>query len=245
MALYDTAGAVISDAALELGLGEVSDAFGSSDANVVRLRGLLKSAGRQLFLENTWLQQHREHVFTTDGSVSYALPDDFSRMLDQTGWNRTMRLPALPASPQEWQFLSAVTTGVIFTVFFRPADGVLKVWPTGSSGMVIAFEYASRYWVRSSGSVLVDKDAPSANDDTIFLDALLAVKALKLAFMRATGFDTTAAQGELDQALAAVKSAGISSAPKLTLNKETTGLRLLDGANAPAAGYGLDGGGLF
>lgn len=221
MALYDTAANVINDAAVELGLGAVSDPYAETDENFVQLRYLLKTLGRELFLRNGWLQGQREHVFVTDGSASYALPADFDRMIDQTGWSRTDMRPVLPATPQEWQYLQATMNGTVLTVIFRPFDLTLKIWPTSSTGVTVAFEYLSRYWIRATASAAPDKDFPTANDDVIHLDALLAVKGLKLSFLRSKGFDTTAAQGELDSVLDGSKSARSNAAPVLNITHDS------------------------
>lgn len=247
MALYDTAANIISDVAVEVGLGAVSDAFASTDANVAQLRSLLKSTGRAMVLRHAWLQQRKEYSFTTSGSGTYSLPADFQRMVDQSGWNRTNRRPLQPASPQEWQYLKAALGGTVYSVLFRPHDSTLELWPQPDpSGETVAFEYMSRYWVQSSGATSPDKDAPTANGDTVKLDVQLATRALKLAFLRAKGFDTTAAQQEFEEAFDSVASANAGAAPVLSLAGPPLAEKLLDMTNAPATGFGLDGdGGLF
>lgn len=63
---YDTAGEIIKDAALELGLGTLTtDPYGSLDPNIQQLCGLLKSGGRKLVFARDWTYLVQEHVFVT------------------------------------------------------------------------------------------------------------------------------------------------------------------------------------
>src|SRR5690348_10170041 len=110
---WPTAQSVIVQAALELGLiqsdqdlGE--DAYTSTDPNVAQLRAFLKKVGRNLVDEFQWEQLRAEWSITTLGNVlhprtgAYAMPPDWRGMRDQSGWNRTQRLPmGGPLSEQE------------------------------------------------------------------------------------------------------------------------------------------------
>ena len=217
MATFDTVANVVSKCAIELGLGAVSDVFGSTDENVIQLRTLLESAGRQLVKETRWLQTTREHTFATTAATSYNLPSDYARMVDGTGWNRTQRLPIRPVSPTEWQFLQAGVITAATAVLFRPNTSTLSVWPTSNTGDTMAFEYISTFWVRSSGAPSPDLDAPAANTDTIHIDSLLIQKALRLAWVRAKGFDTTTAQDEYDAAYKAAQGLNAGAARTLSV----------------------------
>lgn len=159
MGRYATAGEIINRAARELGLQPVADPFASSDPNFLQLIGLLTSIGQELAMQHEWPQLIAEKVITTiAGKSDYELPQDFLEMVNQTGWNRSTRLPVGgPLSPSEWQYLKAALTGVVFNVLFRTSAvntsgrvfaEAMRLFPTpGSSGIVIAFEYRSRNWV--------------------------------------------------------------------------------------------------
>lgn len=221
MPLYDTVANVVSDAAAELGLGTVSDVFASTDANVVQLRTLLKSTGRKLGKLRRWRQLVKEHTFlTTSGEDTYTLPAGFVSMVDQSGWNRTQRMPLNPLEPQAWQYLEAGGIGLTLTAYFRPRDLTLQLWPASPpAGETIAFEYVSRYWVAVAATPTVGtKDAPTLNTDVLLFDVSLLVPALKVAFLLAKGFDSTAAQAEFDAALGMEASANVGAAPVLSLN---------------------------
>jgi hypothetical protein len=219
MALFDTAGNIVNSAAIEIGLSSVSNVYTSTDANFIQLRTLLESLGSELLHERQWTHLISEYTFpTVQGISTYALPADFHNMIDQTWWNRTNRLPVGgPLSAQEWQYLKARLVGVVFTVLFRPLQGNLIIYPDTNTpgGYTIAFEYLTNNWVVTSGGAATD--TPTADTDTIRFDKLLLRRGLKLAFLKAKGFDTTAAQREYDITLEQIKSFDAPS-PILSLN---------------------------
>jgi hypothetical protein len=168
---WPTAQTVLAQAAVELGLvGSPDDlgdnAYDSTDSNIVQLRALLKKAGRDLVDEYDWEQLRAEWAITTlagDFGVDaaqrtgvYVLPKDWHAMLPQTGWNRTNRLPMGGAlSEQEWQYLASRLTGVVWTILFKPRQGMVWLYPSTSTpaGQEIVFVYKSENWVRPSALV--------------------------------------------------------------------------------------------
>ena len=311
MAAFDTAANIINDAAVEIGLSAVTDPFTSQDANFAQLVKLLKSCGRELVQARNWTYLRKEYSFTTTTNKSiYPLPADFLRMYDQSGWNRTNRLPlGGPLSAQEWQYLKARLVGVVFTVLFRPVNRTIQLYPDTSTpgGYVIAFEYGTSYWVQSptgtnttasawsgatvyavgdtvrhaatgsgfwtvlyaagvvgaaspattnpspsigdsvtdSGGTIwsynetVTLDAPIAATDVIWFNPLLVVRALKLAFLKAKGLDTTAAEQDYAATLNAVM--GMDN-PGKVLNLNRTSMDpstvMVGGQSVPITGFG-------
>lgn len=293
---FSTAGTLINRAAVEVGLTAVSDPYASTDQNFIQLCGLLQSLGDELWRQGRWQQMQQVYTFTTDAGVArYDLPADFGTMIDQTGWNRTNRLPlGGPLSPQEWEYLKAFQSGVVFTILFRPINQQLWFLPDDAipADFVVAFEYLSRFWVIpterqgtsgpwSDGISVTTSDyftnggntyvatstgttgdsgptgtgigisdggvtwdyveawgavAPTTKDDLILYDPLLVVRGLKLAFLKAKGFDTAIAQDEFDTILEAAK-ADDAAAPVLSLNQSTEGYLLSD-KNVPITGFG-------
>ena len=246
MALYDTALNILSDTAVELGLGAVSDPYGSTDANIVQLRGLLKRVGRNLAKKRAWKQLLKEHTFSTTGTASYNLPADFGAMVDQTGWDRTNDSPLSVVTPQEWQYLQATGTDFALRVLFRTYDLTLKVHPASTTGSTIAFEYLSRYWVAASGGTTGTKDAPTANTDNILFEPDLIVPVLKYAWKKEKGFEASGAFEDAQLAYNDAAGANAGASPVLPLNAEDDCVRFLDMGNAPSTGFGFDGvGGLY
>lgn len=185
-----------------------------------------------------------------DGSVtwtntgfanSYPLPAGFSNMLDQTGWNRTTRLPlGNPLNAQQWQYLKGRQQGVVFNVLFRPDDDTIRLYPdTDPAGLqTIAFEYISRFWVSTVGSQEVtNADAPTKQSDIIFFDPLLATRRLKLDWLQAKGFAAQAAMDDYETVLEQVMNAD-GSAPLVNLRGGQQFDPLIGTANLPITGFG-------
>ena len=296
-----TAGDIINRAAVEVGLSPVSDPYSSTDPNIVQMRYLLDSLGREIVHTRKWNLLRRERVFTTvAGQAYYPLPEDFHEMLNQTWWNRTNRLPVGgPLSPQEWQYLKARLVGVVFNVLFRPQQGMIELYPDTNTpgGYEIAFEYQSEWWVKnpvgawagsttylrgtvvsndgnayvcqtagtsaSSGGptgtdiqiadgscvwdfvstmdyLIATSDEPTDSDSIIVFDPLLMIRGLKLAFMKAKGFDTTALQQDFNRTLDSVKG---HDSPAPTLSASARGIGglwdpLIGGQSTPITGFG-------
>lgn len=139
----------------------------------------------------------------TGRASDYALPSDFSNMVDQTGWNRTNRLPlGGPINSQMWQYLKGRTQGIVFNVAFRFADNILRLYPDTDppGGYNVVLEYVSSWWVSPTGGTVPTTDAPTANSDVIYFDQLMMMRRLKVDWLKAKGFDTTNAQQQLDEA---------------------------------------------
>lgn len=369
MSNYASALEIISDTAAELGLGEVNDAYGSTDANIVQLRGLLKSAGRKLVYERDWTYLLAEYDFTTvplwtkstgytdglnlddwiaglacsagqqirntsvspariyrlvggtslitaaqgfgpqgtdqsivdggciwayqndvpvsdpglaqnvvanglykytctgfgasgligpqgttlggvetDGTAQwknsglasqYPLPPGFSNMIDQTGWDRSTRLPlGGPVLPQAWQYLKGRQQGVVFSLLFRTDDDTIQLYPDNNppGGRNIAFTFISRFWVAPFGSTVPAADAPTINTDVILFDPLLITRRLKRDWLMGKGFDYTAAEDEYQSTLESAMNAD-GSAPVLSL-RGGGGTPLLGIGNIPFTGFG-------
>lgn len=152
---YETALTIISDAAAELGLGAVSDAFGSTDANVVQLRSLLKSVGTKVRKARAWKQLQQQYTLYTSTNVGrYTLPADYGRFIPGTAWNRTNRVPVPNVTPQEFEGLKARVGAVVYNVLFRVLQGNFQLYPDNSTqgSWVLAFEYVSSFWARPAAT---------------------------------------------------------------------------------------------
>lgn len=245
MALYETIGSIISDAGVELGLAPLASsgasAHSNTDPNFVLLWRLAKRVGRQLTLERDWVQLRAEHSFTTTTDVEYNLPTDFSRMVDQTGWNRTQDRRLHPSGEQLWQYLKATSSSGMLSFIFLPKHLTIEVWPQPAvAGETIAFKYQSRYWAWNGvGTATPNLSEPAAGSQYALFDPTLFVPALKLAYCRARGFDSVAAEEEYRAAFNAVASANVIAAPVLPIGPRHDSAHLVDEHNLPETGYGL------
>lgn len=234
---YGTVLEICNDVAEAEGLGTQTAIYASVDPNIVQLRALLKQEGRRLAMEREWKQLVTEHAFSTvSGTAAYALPADFSRMANQTAWNRTTDRRFVPFGAQAWQYLKATSLGSALMAIFRPRAATFEIHPAPSAVEAIAFEYLSNYWLASSGSIVGDKDKPTADTDTVLLDPALVVAALRLAWRKAKGFDATAALADYERTFAL--SAGANAGPAPTLRLDRPGSDDWMRLNVPETGYG-------
>jgi hypothetical protein len=238
----ETAGQIINDALVELGLSAVSDPYADTDPNVAQMCALLKSTGRML-IDDPWTVLRTEYSFVTvQGTSTYALPADFDAMLDQTGWNRTNQLPlGGPISAQMWQYLKARQTGVVFTVLFRPLGDTIYIYPDNPTpgGYTIAFEYQSENWIEVPGiPTNTFRSYPTESTDIVRLDSNLVSRALKVSWLRAKGFDSSAAYEDYRRVYANARGAD-SFVPILSLNGPRVLEPLLGQQNIPITGYGF------
>lgn len=247
MAAFETVGVLVSDAAELLGLGPIGNVYASTDPNVAQLRQLLKTVGRRLVERCAFLQSVKEHTLvTTADTNAYPLPADFLSLVDGSGHNRTLIQEMRPVAAREWQGMKARQALPLWQTAFRVRESTLELWPQPPvSGTTLAFEYRSRFWVRTEGQAAPDKDAPSANGDVVHLEAELVKAALRWGFKRLKGFDSTAEQEDFREAFASASERAVGSAPVLRLGGSATGDRLLDNSNAPVSGVGFDAVGLF
>jgi len=326
MAKFETVASIVSDAAVELGLGAVSSPVTSTDPNVVQLLALLKRLGRKLVKHRNWTQLRGQcQLNTTDGVTNdqgemvFRLPSDFLTMVDQAGWNRSTTQPLAVVGAQRWQAMHADGTVGVLTATFRPAESLVAFYPAPSASQAIVFEYRSRFWVSGetngrwlsdvssasewdfeagvvlgdiayrdlairehwiclqdgttdalvaltgTGSNILDgttrwayinpdltaagtppldddgnilvltADEPATNSEVLMLEASLLVAGLKLEFLKAKGFDTTAALDDYREALRLAESTDQTAAPVLSVGGDCPPVL---GASVPETGFG-------
>jgi hypothetical protein len=202
----DTAGTVINDALLELGLvpAALADPFTSTDPNVVGIRAHLKALGRELAAMRPWTHLQLEHSFATEASVdTYALPAGFLSLSPSTEWNYTNALPLGPVGAPDWQALKASGAVNTVNVVYRVLGGSLRVHPVPSGVQTLSYEYLSAYWVQPEGGDVPTSDTPTATNEVLWFDGPLLSRGLKVRFLEAKGFDSTAARNAYEMALAA------------------------------------------
>jgi hypothetical protein len=239
---WDTAASIISDALLELGLIKVavSDPFASTDQNVLQANALLKSLGQELLRDYEWTHLGEEHTFPTVASTdSYALPSDFARYSNGTGWNRTQELPLVgPVDKRQWQALKARSnTGAVSKVF-RIWQDEMWLHPTPSTADTIAFEYVSKRWVALTGAASPTKEAPTVNSDELWFDRQVLVTGLKWKHRLAKGQESSGFQADFLRAVTRAQG-GDGASPVLSMTGPSPGVdRMLDDANIPDTGYG-------
>jgi len=184
---------IIQQTSRELGIPKPTAAFSAIDISTQQLVALLNAAGSELILYYNWEALTSEWdvpiVIDTD---NYALPSDFSHLIDQTQWDRTNRWPLLgPKSAQEWQWLKGGLLSSGPRIRYRLRGERFWLHPAPSTELDIRLEYIRNTWIETgNGSGLFV--SLITNDGNIpVLDFWLLVKYLKYKFWSAKGFDTT------------------------------------------------------
>lgn len=236
---WDTAANVLNDAALELGLvtAEVADPYGETGQHWVQLRQLLKAVGQDLARDFAWSHLQTAYTFpTANGQAAYALPSDFSRLVDGTCWNRTQaRRLSGPVNAQEWEALQGGAVSGLLDKAFRLYGGNFNLYPTPTAAETLAYEYVSANWVSETGQTSPTSEAPDEASDILYLERRLLVCALKLAFLRQKGFPSDAAQDDFERALARAQG-GDGAAAELRVGGGS--VFPLGRFNVPDTGYG-------
>lgn len=236
---------IINRAAVELGLVPAADPFSSEDMNFVQLKHLLNTAGEELAQAYDWEFLVKSHQILTqaDDSGDYDLPTDFLYMLNQTGWERSRRVPLFGAlSAQDWTYLQGrkLASKTIYASF-RIQQGKFTIYPNPvPEGLDINFEYQSKNWaVQSPNANPVPVDAVSEASDLILYDKVLISRYLKVKYLEAKGFDSAKAQDDFYQQFAFVTGKE-KGAEILRAGGRGRGFPYLDGnRNTPDTGYGM------
>lgn len=203
MPRYSTATDILNRTALEVGLVPVTDPVSDPDEAFVQLTGLLSSAGQEMVELHPWQILTNVFEFTTAPSDSgtYDLPEDFSYMIDQTGWDQTNRVAVGgPLSAQDWSYLvgrDLVSQSIYAS--FRLVDGKFDLFPQPPpQGLKIRFEYIGRNWVTEAGQDNPNQDTIKKGSDIVNYEPILIIKFLKCKFLEAKGFDPSSARMEFE-----------------------------------------------
>ena len=239
MPTSDTANDIINTVAVEVGLNPSADPFADADDNFVQMRYLINSCIKQLVRMYDWEFLTKEHAIavTSGGASEFALPTDFVRMIDQTGWERLNRNPIKSMTSQEWQYLKGRDlVSETIHVKFRLQNGTFNIYPSPpTSDLSIAFEYVSNSAVETVGAVRIKQ--VSAGGDIPLFDGYLLERLLKVKFLQARGFDSTTAEVDLIEAYDQI-TAGDKSASILNMGNSGMGTPLLNAYNTSDTNFG-------
>jgi hypothetical protein len=192
-------------------------------------------------MKREWAQLNQYYTFTTvQGQSLYPLPSGFGRIINDTIWNITNRLPVPgPLTPEEWSYLKARLVGVTFNVLFRQYQQQIQLFPdTDTPGdWELAYEFTSRNWLQTASASAPDKTEPDANSDVVWFDPTVVTLGCVLRFQQAHKMATAASQDAYDVALQdAMDDDG--GAPDLRLDSLGRDLALIGERNIPLTGFG-------
>lgn len=240
MPRYTTANDIISRAAVEVGLGPITDAVSGTSEQSIQLKGLLDGAGQELVELYDWQQLNKEWLFNTiEGQSDYPLPEDFSRMNNQTGWDLTNQVPVGgPLTPQDWSyFVGRELISQNIYISFRLDSDFFKIYPSPPTpGLNLRFEYTSRYWVKpASGD---NTETIQNGSDVILYDPILMIKFLKCKWLESKSMDASSARMEFDNLFEA-RTSGNKGAQKLNAGSVRRGINYINPwLNGPDTNYG-------
>lgn len=167
--------------------------FGSTDAQVIQMRGLLNEELDDLVVRDNFAPLQRECVFTTvnaelQGLLSVLLPngDTMWKVCLGTFFNRTTKLGVEgPITQSEWQQYKALQAGMLPR--FRFWQQGLYLQPMPPAGHTYAFEYLSQQIVVAANGAY--KRYFSADTDTCVADDSVLNAALRWRWKKEKGLD--------------------------------------------------------
>lgn len=162
---------ICTDTADEVGISRPATVIGSSSPDAQKLLRYANRVGNRLMKAVSWQALRKEQTFTSISGETQTgiLPADFDRFIPETFWNRsTTVLVTGPIGPVEWQGIKATGFSDSCKPKFAYRSGSVLILPSLSAGQSLAFEYVSKNWAQSSGSVAQEKF--QADTDTSLID---------------------------------------------------------------------------
>lgn len=195
MARFLTANQIINRAAVGVGLLSVSDPVGDGGQQSVQMLELLNTAGQTLVEMDDWQTLKGEiQIVVKEGDTGcYDLPADYSRLVNQTGWDHTNSVPISgPLNEQNVAYLQGrdLVSDSLYNSYYIK-NNQLCVFPQPPTiGQDLRWQYIRRNWVQAAGGGEF-RDEVQVGTDIVYYEPAMIVEALKLYWRDAKGFDTT------------------------------------------------------
>ena len=231
---------LVQDACVRLNQVKPIGVYDSADENAIIMGSQANAIGPMLQDVFKWQQFRKAYSVTGDGvETAFALPDDFSRFSDMTGWSLANRRPVVIVNDVQW---ASVKAWVSQSFFINPAcrifDDKLQFITPPALNEVIEFEYISHDWVIDGASPTMTKQSLDQNSDIPMHDSVLFTFALMVKWLETRGMPTQTVQQDFNERFMQITSRN-QMAGTLSLNGGTlTGFRYLGGANMPDTGFG-------
>lgn len=183
---------LIQEFTTRTGLPKPSFVIGNTDPQVLQLLSLLNEVIEEL-MEKDWTALTQEATFTTiaaedQGAIATLAPNGFKWVLQDTIYNRTLRLPIFgPLGAAQWQAAKALPSAGPFNEY-RIVRKRLLFDPPATAGHTCAFEYASKYCILADDTTTY-KEYPTADTDTFLLDDTLFLAGLRWKWKYEKGLD--------------------------------------------------------
>jgi len=241
MARYMSANDIINQTCIETGLLPNTDPVASTEDTYIQMTGLLTACGQELVEMYPWQTLRSVYSITTQtgDSGSYPLPNDFSYMIDQTGWNISSRMPVGgPLSEQQWAYLDGIGVGAnTLYASFRLFDNTFNLFPQPpAEGITVRFEYISRNWVQEANTQ-VQRDSILTGSDIVLYEGILIKKFLKVKWLDSKGFASDSARMDFDTILQS--RMGKDKGGQILSASSNYGYPYLNQRNVPFTNFGL------
>lgn len=169
-----------------------------------QMLALLHQAGEDLLRDHDWSNLYATCSITlATASVSYSLPSDFERLVEDTGWDRTNQFPTVGNIPiqkhQYWlsSLVVAPTTRKEFRLFIGNSGSTLYIHPEPQAAEELSFIYIKKNWLTDVNGANPASQIAADTDLTLFKPELM-VKELKWRFRAAKGLDAAGFKLEAD-----------------------------------------------
>lgn len=182
---------LVQDAADRIGITRPTSVIGSSDPGARMLLQCAQAEGRELARRHAWQGLTFEKTFVSVASESQtdALPSDFDRIVQDTFWNRTQQWPiGGPMTPQDYADLVARGVNPMHSVFRIRGNAILLA-PAPAAGETMAYEYVSKFWAGTSGSITPTLAAFSGDTDIPYLDDEIMRLGIVWRYKKGKGFE--------------------------------------------------------
>jgi len=190
----------VQQACAQLGLPKPNSVYDSQDDTAQLMGAVANLAG--ILLTDSFLWQDLQDVLPILGDgvkTEFPLPEDFSSIVDNTGWSNTIRRPVLVLNPQQW---AAISSWLSQSFYINPACRIyqnkLQFMSPPPDGATIKFQYRKCNWVTDGSDPTIQKSILTQNSDIPRFDWLMMTLAIKVKWLEQKKMDTTAAQSDLN-----------------------------------------------
>lgn len=220
---------ILQQAASELGL-PTPTAIPSDSVQDSQMLAMVNAAGAELVHVYPWSYLTKEWIVPIQsGKDVYKLPDDWARMLNQTGWDRKAGTPLHgPKGARTWSWLQNTQFGNPGGTRYRMMQGGLQIHPKPEATGELRFQYISDKWVCRDQTY---RDSVSRSSDMPLHDAWLLIKYAKVKWLTLKGLDATQAMTEFSTMLSAML--GREGGEVLSLTGRASGVPLLGPWSVP------------
>jgi len=184
---------LVQSACDRLSLSRPSAVLASSDRQVRQLAAIATEVGEDLSARGDpgWQSLTAEWTFITvadEVQSGTPVPPDLRNFIPGSFFNRTQQRQLTgPLTARQYQLIKARPAASSIFLSYRERGDSFLISPTPSAGDTIAYEYISKYWVKSNANV--PKAAFTADEDMTYLDDELMILGLKWRYRAAKGLD--------------------------------------------------------